>query len=382
MTTFPTSNDTQRANPVTRAARDARRDGRRALVVCDQWLGSDGYAGMKALRRAGWDVQVIPEWEFVPVRWRARPMKVLGRMLRKAAERELRGELALQATRLSPEFLLVFKGRFIAPGTITSLREMGVRCYNFYPDVSFRAHGSHLPRVLPEYDWVFTTKSFGLSDMREQLGITRASLLMFAFDPDLHRPMALNATDEATYAADVSYIGTWSPKKERLLSEITLRRPTLRVRIWGEQWHKATVTEDTFRRSVQGREVLGAGFVKAICASKINLSIMSEKRVGSSMGDQVATRTFSVPACGAFVMHERTDEVLRLFREDEEIVCYDDVDELIEKIDRYLADDARRLEIAARGLSVVRAHHSWDARICEILAHHQQAIGNTSDAIR
>ena len=24
-------------------------EGRRALVVCDQWLGSDGYAGMKSL---------------------------------------------------------------------------------------------------------------------------------------------------------------------------------------------------------------------------------------------------------------------------------------------------------------------------------------------
>jgi hypothetical protein len=30
--------------------------GRRAIVVCDQWLGSNGYAGMKALRRAGWSV--------------------------------------------------------------------------------------------------------------------------------------------------------------------------------------------------------------------------------------------------------------------------------------------------------------------------------------
>lgn len=376
MTVFPTTNAAHGVSPVTRTAPGSAAEGRRVLVVCDQWLGSDGYAGMKALRRAGWDVQVIPEWEFVPVRWRAKPLKVLGRILRTAAERELRDELVLQATRLTPEFLLVFKGRFITPGTITSLREMGVRCYNFYPDVSFRAHGPHLPRVLPEYDWVFTTKSFGLSDMREQLGVTRASLLMFAFDPDLHRPIALSAGDVATYAADVSYIGTWSPKKERLLSEITRRRPTLRVRIWGEQWHKAAVTDDAFRRAVQGREVLGAGFVKAICASKINLSIMSEKRVGSSMGDQVATRTFSVPACGAFVMHERTNEVRQLFREDEEIVCYDDVDELVDKIDRYVADDARRLEIAARALAVVRAHHSWDARICEILAHHEQAIGN------
>jgi spore maturation protein CgeB len=382
MTSFSMPRTAGAVHPATPTAAGSGEEGRRALVVCDQWLGSDGYAGMKALRRTGWDVQVIPEWEYVPVRWRSRRMKLFGRLMRTAAERELRDELVLHAKRLAPEFLLVFKGRFITPGTITTLRAMGVRCYNFYPDVSFRAHGPHLPRVLPEYDWIFTTKSFGLSDMREQLGVTRASVLMFAFDPDLHRPMSLSVRDLETYAADVSYVGTWSPKKERLLSEIVRRRPTLRVRIWGEQWHRATVTDEAFRHAVEGREVLGAGFVKAICASKINLSIMSEKRVGSSKGDQVATRTFSVPACGAFVIHERTEEVLQLFREDEEIVCYDDVEELLDKIDLYLADETRRLEIAAGGLAVVRARHSWDTRIGDILTHHEQTVGSALGAAR
>jgi len=349
-------------------------EGRRAIVICDQWLGSDGYAGLNAVRRAGWDGHVIPEWEFGPVRWRSRSMKALGRVIRGVAERELRREIILQARRLTPEFLLVFKGRFITPGTIATLRGMGIRCYNFYPDVSFRAHGPHLPRTLTEYDWIFTTKSFGLADMRQQLGVTRASVLMFAFDPDLHHPMQLSERDKQTYSADVSYIGTWSPKKERLLAEVVRRRPTLRVRIWGEQWHRATESNKTFRRAVTGREVVGAEFVKAICASKINLSIMSEKRLGSSSGDQVATRTFSVPACNGFVIHERTDEVLQLFKENEEIVCYDSIDDLISKIDLYVADDQRRSAVAARAHTVVRAHHGWDKRIGEILAHHESAV--------
>ena len=348
------------------------------MVVCDQWLGSDGYAGMKALRRAGWDVHVVPEWEFVPVRWRSRPMKALGRLLRAQAERELSDELILQARQLRPEFLLVFKGRFILPGTISALRGLGVRCYDFYPDVSFRAHGPHLPRTLPEYDWVFTTKSFGLSDMREQLGVTRASVMMFAFDPDLHHPMRLSASDLELFDADLSYIGTWSPKKEALLAEVIRSRPALKVRIWGDQWWKTTAEADTLRPAIGGRGVLGAEFVKAICASRINLSIMSEKRVGSSSGDQVATRTFSVPACGGFVMHERTDEVLELFREDEEIVCYSDVSDLVARIDKYLGDPARRREIAERGRAKVCAAHTWDNRIREILAHHERAIRGVS----
>lgn len=354
-------------------------EGRRAMVVCDQWLGSDGYAGMKALRRAGWDVHVIPEWEYVPVRWRSKSMKALGRVIRAAAERELNAELLLQAKRLTPEFLLVFKGRFVTPGTITALRKLGVRCYNFYPDVSFRAHGPHLPKVLPEYDWIFTTKSFGLADMREQLGVTRASLMLFAFDPDLHRPMTLSDQDRRTFECDVSYIGTWSPKKEDLLAEIVRRRPNVKLRIWGEQWWKATTGKQVLQRAIGGREVMGAEFVKAICASSINLSIMSEKRAGASKGDQVATRTFSVPACGAFVIHDRTDEVLQLFREDHEIVCYSDVDDLVAKIDKYLAEPPERRAIAGRGQAVVRAHHSWDNRIRDVLTHHERSSSVNGD---
>src|SRR6185312_17229026 len=79
----------------------------RAIVVCDQWLGSNGYAGMKALRRTGWSVEVIPEWEFVPVRWRTLGMRVVGRMVRFAAVREFNAHLAAVARDLMPEMLLV-----------------------------------------------------------------------------------------------------------------------------------------------------------------------------------------------------------------------------------------------------------------------------------
>jgi spore maturation protein CgeB len=117
--------------------------------------------------------------------------------------------------------------------------------------------------------------------------------------------------------------------------------------------------------------VLGEDFVRALRGSRINLSIMSEARQGSSKGDQVANRTFTVPACEAFVLHERTDEVLTFFREPEEIVCYGTFDELVEKIDRYLPDELERSAVAGRAREVVRERHSWDVRILEILQRHE-----------
>jgi hypothetical protein len=322
---------------------------------------------MKALRRAGWNVLVAPEWEFVPVRWRSAPMRVLARIMRGPAVREFNADLVRLVRRFRPDLVLVFKGRFVHPRALRQIRELGVRTYCFYPDVSFRVHGPLIPRALREYDWIFTTKRFGLTDMREQLGVTHASLIHFAYDPDLHRPLELTPSDRVRFECEVSYIGTWSPKKEALLGELVRRRPRLRLKVWGEQWWRATT--DELKPYLGGHEVAGEDFVRAICGSAINLSIMSEARRGSSMGDQVASRTFSVPACGGFVIHERTAEVLRLFKENEDIVCYDGIDELVDRVDQYLSTPQRRREIADRARRLVMRHHSWDVRIRELLSH-------------
>ncbi len=39
----------------------------------------------------------------------------------------------------------------------------------WWPDVSFFAHGPSIPRAVPHYDWIFTTKSFGLADLEGEI---------------------------------------------------------------------------------------------------------------------------------------------------------------------------------------------------------------------
>jgi len=346
---------------------------RRAIVVCDQWLGSNGYAGMKALRRAGWMVHEVPEWRFVPVHWRSSHMRAVGRLLRPAAVREFNDALLRSVRQLHPEVLLVFKGMFVRAEALMAIRAMGVRAYCFYPDVSFRTHGPNLPDALQQYDWIFSTKTFGLRDMREQLGITRSSLLRHAYDPDLHRPVDLTDAGRRQYECDVSFIGTWSEKKERLLTMLTDRRPHLSVRVWGNQWRRASQTT-SLRGSLAQRAVVGEEYVRAIAASKINLAILSEQRTGASSGDLLTSRSFHIPACAGFMLHERTSELGEVLTENESVACFSDADEMIDKIDLYLADDPARAAIASRGRQAIAAAHSWDDRIREILAHHEASI--------
>ena len=57
----------------------------------------------------------------------------------------------------------------------------------------------------------------------------------------------------------------------------------------------------------------------------------------------------SVPATGAFLLTDYSPELEEHYRIGEEIVCFTDVEDLKEKARHYLANDARREEIARKG---------------------------------
>jgi glycosyltransferase involved in cell wall biosynthesis len=319
----------------------------RILTVSELWPGSNGYAYVRAFRRAGHSVWVVPSERVVPSAWTSVPLRVLRRLLEPALVREYNRLLVEEARRLKPHLFFVFKGRWVTPQALRAIREFGAVMINLYPDVSFMAHGSYLPKALPLYDWIFQTKTFGLEDLRRHLQVTNASFLPHSFDPEVHRPVALDEYDRRVYECDVSFVGTWSPKKQRFLEHVARELPAADLRVWGEQWEKAqqSVVCDRW----QGRGTHGVEYAKALVASKINLAILSEARTGASSGDLTTSRTFQIPATGAFMLHERTAELAQYFTEGDECGCFDAPDELVNKIKHYLAHAGERRRLAAAG---------------------------------
>jgi spore maturation protein CgeB len=351
-------------------------DALRILVVSETWQGSNGYAFVRAFRRAGHSVSVIADEWYSASGWRSVPLRVLRRLVDPLVMRDFTAAIDREARQMRPHLLFVFNGFMVRPEALRGAQDLGAIAINFWPDVSIMAHGRHIPQALPVYDWVFTTKTFGIGDMERQLGVTSASFMPHAFDPETHMPMQLDADDRARYAADASFIGTWSPKKEAMLYTLQLELPEVDLKIWGAQWERATAA---FKPgTITGEYALGAEYAKAITASKINIAILSEVRAGSSSGDQITSRTFHIPACGGFMLHERTDEVKAYFVEGQECAMFSDASEMVEKVRYYLARDSERRVIADAGRQrCLDAGYSFDHRAADVIAKLRQLmVGN------
>lgn len=318
----------------------------RILAVSAQWQGANDYAFVRAFRRAGHSVRVVSESEFIPA-WRSTVLRGLRRAIQQNLVREFNNALLAESAQLRPDLLFVFKGAYVKADTLRQIRLSGTICIQFYPDVSFYTHGKLLPESLPNYDWVFTTKTFGLDDMEARLGITDASFLPHGFDPETHIPCHVTKRDRPFYTCDISFIGNWSPKKQEALEHVLSELSDRSLKIWGpDTWSRAG---QPLNEAFQSQSVLGLEYSKAIQLSKINIALLSERRHGASAGDQITSRTFHIPASGGFMMHERTGEAMRYFEEGMECAFFSDADELVKKIRHYLAHEDERTAIAEAG---------------------------------
>lgn len=258
------------------------------------------------------------------------------------------------------DILWVDKGMFVHAKTITEAKRAGVRVVHYSPDNYFLAQNAsrHLSASLPLYDLVVTTKADKLGAL--QAAGARAVLLSGnSYDPETHRPLPPDEVKKRAVACDVSFIGRWEPERETWLGRIAATGVKLSIR--GPQWERARLP--AVCRAVGAGSVLGLDYAAAIAAAKINVAFLSRLAA-----DAITQRSVEIPACGGFMLAERTPEHLAHFREGHEAAYFEGVDEMLEKIDYYLRDEAARQRIATAGrVRCVASGYSYDARLEEIL---------------
>ncbi len=213
-----------------------------------------------------------------------------------------------------------------------------------------------------DFDLRVTTKSFNVAEFRAR-GVREVLFVDKAFSPQVHRPMPLTAKERENFGGDVGFIG-W-PEGAREHSMRFLARNGIEVRVWGP-WPRWKATTNL---RVEGRPVWGDDYARAISSFRINLGFL--RRVNR---DLHTTRSIEIPACGGFLLAERTDEHRRLLEEGKEAEFFASDQELLEKVRYYLAHERERATIAAAGLRrCLTGGFSNPERLTSIL-HHALAL--------
>lgn len=108
-------------------------------------------------------------------------------------------------------------------------------------------------------------------------------------------------------------------------------------------------TSDLQNVNVRGRISYLEEMPKVFYLSKINLNITMR-----SIETGIPQRVFDIMGVGGFVLSNYQEEIAEYFEPDKEIVLFHDVNELIEKVDYYLAHEEERIRIAINGYKKVR----------------------------
>lgn len=341
------------------------------LFLGADWWGSDARSLAAAFRRSGHSLIEVINEDYLPSKWSSFSLKVLRRLAKPLFIENFNQAVIAFVGNPAIDFILVFKGNLLRAATLDKFKTCGTPIYCFYPDVSFLDHGPEIPKCLPHYDCLFTTKTYHLQDTTLQSRIKQMRIVSHGYDPEVHRRVVISNRMQSYYGCDVSFVGCWSPKKESLINVVVRDCPDLKICIWGVHWGRA---RGSVKAKWQGREAFGDELAIIYGASKVNLGLLSEAGGGTSVGDSVTARTWQIPAAGGFLLHEDTPEVAQFFHPDTEIGVFKSAAELPAKLFHYVRNEQERTRILEAGYRrCLDSGYTHDATVAKILEFHHQA---------
>jgi spore maturation protein CgeB len=206
------------------------------------------------------------------------------------------------------------------------------------------------------YDALFFKDPYLVHRLRKDLGRT-AYYLPESCNPRCHRPVPLSDADCATFSCDVATAGNLYTYRSAFFEHLA----HYRVHIWGNPppvWMKT----EAISGMVRGRYVAEESKAKAFQYAK---AVVNNLHAAEIWGINV--RAFEIAAVGAFQLISWRPALNQLFEDGEELVSFDGIGDLREKLEYYLPRAADRARIAARGRERALRDHTYAQRLTLML---------------
>src|SRR5271167_387323 len=285
--------------------------------------------------------------------------RVAGRPL--SGYQQLNRTLVEQAAAFSPEIILVGKGRWFTPAALEAAKKAGgAMLVNWATDDPFnRADNSReLLNSIPLYDLYVCTKRDIMDDVR-RAGCANVAYVQFGYKPEVHFPEAPETDEERDrFACDVMFAGGCDAHRTAYFEALVRAMPAVNLRLYGSYWERVR----TLRQYARGFAV-GRDYRLAVGGAKIAANL-----VRRANRDDHVMRTFEIPACGGFMLTEKSATHDELFAEDNEAVFFDSPEDFVARVHSYLVRDEARANIAAAGYrKITEGHNTYGDRLAEII---------------
>ena len=272
-------------------------------------------------------------------------------------------------------FYSYYYSKCILPEVIRKIRELGIVTVNFYCN---NIHQFDLvSEISPHYDYCMFPEREALQKYLD-LGANPVHVQMAA-NPDVYKPYPLDRAYDATFIGQ-NYLNRQSYAEY-------LYKNGIDIYVWGPDWKRALIAK---RKGVINRVKAKLGFnnsvlpeahvggplsdeelIQMYSCSKISLNFsevsVSDKNYNpGTIKRHIRLRDFEAPMSGAFYITGYQDELKEYYEIDEEIVCYDTREELLEKIRYYLKhpDEAEAIRIAGHKRAL--KDHTWEKRFKDL----------------
>jgi hypothetical protein len=259
------------------------------------------------------------------------------------------------------DLIWVDSGELFGSNTLLLLKTLDVPVVLFNHDdptgVRDGKRFASLKKSLPMYDLVTAVRD---ETEKELLAVCKGKVLKIwrTYDEVAHSHAAIIKPLPEEYVSDICFIGTWMRNENRDQFLLELVNHGFNVAIWGGRWQKSPLWSQ-LKPYWRGNALTGSDYVSAIQGAKICLGLLSKGN-----RDLHTTRTMEIPYAGGLFCAERTSEHLQLYREDEEAVFWEDVNECADKCRNLLAYPEKREQIRLAGMSRVLKNKVGNEDIC------------------
>lgn len=182
-------------------------------------------------------------------------------------------------------------------------------------------------------------------------------------------PIEIDSTiSENEYRYDVSFVGSWNPTREWIIS--SLRKNGIKVECFGSGWGNGRVSYSQMREIFHTSKInlnlsnslpndfafrifliksLFISLFKGIKKLKIMLKCMKYLFTTTKNVEQLKARIFEIPGYNGFLLSQYTLSIEDFYCIGKEIAIFTNIEELVKSIHYFLVHDAQRESIRKAG---------------------------------